>query len=102
MKIINPATEEIIREVEEDSKKSIDKKFKLLQVAQPGWQKVSLAERNKVLQQFSLLLKENIEHLALILTSEVGKPLQQSRNEINGAINRIKWLTENAEKYLSD
>jgi acyl-CoA reductase-like NAD-dependent aldehyde dehydrogenase len=32
----------------------------------------------------------------------VGKPLQQSRNEINGAINRIKWLTENAEKYLSD
>jgi len=28
--------------------------------------------------------------------------LQQSRNEINGARARIKWLTENAEKYLSD
>ena len=102
MKIINPATEEIIREVEEDSKESIEKKFKLLQVAQTGWQNILLTERINVLQQFSLLLKENIEHLALILTSEVGKPLQQSRNEINGAINRIKWLTENAEKYLSD
>lgn len=35
------------------------------------------------------------------MTSEVGKPLQQSRNEINGATKRIKWLAENAEKYLS-
>ncbi len=37
-----------------------------------------------------------------MLTSEVGKPLQQSRNELNGAITRIKWLTENAEKYLGN
>src|SRR6185369_50277 len=48
------------------------------------------------------LLANNIEQLAATLTSEVGKPLQQSRNEINGARARIKWLTENTEKYLSD
>jgi acyl-CoA reductase-like NAD-dependent aldehyde dehydrogenase len=102
MKIINPATEELISEIEADTKDSIEKKFQSLQAAQPRWQKVSLSERIKVLQKFSLLLKENIEQLALTLTNEVGKPLQQSRNEINGAINRIKWLTENAEKYLSD
>lgn len=102
MKIINPATEELIREIEEDTKITLQKKFQSLQTAQPGWQKVSLPERIKVLQKFSNLLKENIEELALTLTNEVGKPLQQSRNEINGAINRIKWLTANAEKYLSD
>ncbi len=44
----------------------------------------------------------NIESLASVLTFEVGKPLQQSRNEINGACARIQWLTENALKYLSD
>jgi acyl-CoA reductase-like NAD-dependent aldehyde dehydrogenase len=102
MKIINPATEELIGEIEEDTEVTLGEKFQQLQAAQPGWQKVSLSERIKVLQKFSLLLKENIEQLALTLTNEVGKPLQQSRNEINGAINRIKWLTENAEKYLSD
>ena len=102
MKIINPATEEIIREIKEDTKQSVEKKFQLLQVSQPGWNKIPLAERLKVIQQFSNLLKGNIEHLALVLTQEVGKPLQQSRNEINGAIARITWLTENAEKYLSD
>ncbi len=102
MKIINPATEELIKEVEEDSKKSIDTKFNLLQTAQPGWLKVPLPERTNVLKNFSILLNENMEQLAATLTSEVGKPLQQSRNEINGAIARINWLTANAEKYLSD
>ena len=102
MKIINPATEELIREIEADMKDSIEKKFQSLQAAQHEWQKASLAERIKVLQKFCILLKENIEQLALTLTNEVGKPLQQSHNEINGAATRIKWLTENAEKYLSD
>ena len=102
MQIINPATEEIIREIEEDSKESITKKFQSLQSARAIWKRVPLKERKEILKQFSVLLKENIEDLALTLTNEVGKPLQQSRNEINGACNRIKWLTENAEKYLSD
>jgi acyl-CoA reductase-like NAD-dependent aldehyde dehydrogenase len=102
MKIVNPATEELIKEIETDSGKSVEKKFNLLQTAQPAWQRISLNNRIKALQKFSDLLKENIEQLAAILTSEVGKPLQQSRNEINGAIARIKWLTNKAGKYLSD
>jgi acyl-CoA reductase-like NAD-dependent aldehyde dehydrogenase len=102
MKIINPATEEIIREIKEDTKQSVEKKFHLLQAAQPNWGRISLEKRVKIIQRFPILLKENLEPLALILTQEVGKPLPQSRNEINGAIGRIKWLAENAEKYLSD
>jgi len=102
MKIINPATEYLIVEIEEDTKAVVGKKFRLLQDIQPAWQKVPLEERIKILQKFSILLKQNIEELSHTLTSEVGKPLQQSRNEINGAIGRIKWLTENAVRFLSD
>ncbi|HEV8082748.1 MAG TPA: aldehyde dehydrogenase family protein [Chitinophagaceae bacterium] len=102
MKIINPATEGIISDVEADTKSSIAKKFQELKLAQPSWQQASLVERINVLKQFSELLKQKTELLALTLTNEVGKPLPQSRNEINGAINRIKWLTENANKYLAD
>lgn len=102
MKIINPSTEEVIREVEEDNKESVTQKFKLLQAVQPEWRRTALAERINNLRQFSSLLGQNMEHIAAVLTQEVGKPLQQSRNEINGAISRISWLTENAAKYLSD
>jgi len=102
MQIINPATEEIISELTEDTKGTLASKFELLRNAQSSWQKISLIERVQVLKTFSELLEKNIERLAAILTSEVGKPLQQSRNEVNGARTRIKWLTENAEKYLAD
>ncbi|MGC4020706.1 MAG: aldehyde dehydrogenase family protein [Cyclobacteriaceae bacterium] len=102
MQIINPATEEIIKELKEDDESSVKKKFQELKHAQLQWQKASLVDRVNILKKFSDLLKKNIEPLALVLTSEVGKPLQQSRNEINGACARIQWLTDNASKYLSD
>ena len=102
MKVVNPATEEIIKDLPEDDEKSISKKFSELKSAQPDWNKVPLDKRMAILQKFAELLKSNIESLAFTLTSEVGKPLQQSRNEINGACARIQWLTENATRYLSD
>lgn len=102
MQIINPATEEIITTITEDTQETLSAKFNLLKSGQQKWQQVNLAHRIAALRQFATLLKDEIEISAEILTSEVGKPLQQSRNEINGAINRINWLTANAEKYLSD
>ncbi|MBC6112248.1 aldehyde dehydrogenase family protein [Pedobacter fastidiosus] len=102
MQIINPATEEIIATLEEDNQASLQTKFETLKQAQLSWKLQSLQERISILSTFSDLLETEIEDLALTLTSEVGKPLQQSRNEINGARARIKWMLSNAEKYLSD
>src|ERR1700676_2391568 len=102
MQIINPATEEFIREIQEDNKDTLEAKYLLLKKAQAEWSSLGIAHRVNILQNFSAGLEKQIEKLASVLTSEVGKPLQQSRNEINGARTRIKWLTENAEKYLGE
>jgi acyl-CoA reductase-like NAD-dependent aldehyde dehydrogenase len=102
MRIINPATEEVIKEVIEDTESTLQLKYKSLRAALTEWQGQPLNDRVRCLIRFSELLKTNIEELSQVLTSEVGKPLQQSRNEVNGAITRINWLTSNAEKYLSD
>ncbi len=102
MKIINPSTEEIIREIREDTAETLHTKYELLKESQKEWSVSDISHRVKIIQNFSDSLLKQIESIASILTSEVGKPLQQSRNEINGARTRIKWLTENAEKYLGD
>jgi acyl-CoA reductase-like NAD-dependent aldehyde dehydrogenase len=102
MQIINPATEELIREIPEDNRETLSAKYTLLKNAQKDWSALNIETRVRILQDFSLELERQTETLAAILTSEVGKPLQQSRNEIIGARTRIKWLTENAEKYLQD
>lgn len=102
MNVINPATEAIITTLTEDTQQTLQTKFESLKQGQALWSQEPLAARVAVLKRFSELLKENLEANAAILTSEVGKPLQQAQNEIKGACNRIKWITENAEKYLAD
>ena len=102
MKIVNPATGVTLKTIREDSNQTLVDKYLFLRLGQTYWSKNSLADRIKIITQFSALLEKNIEKLAGILTSETGKPLQQSRNEINGARTRIQWMLENAEKYLSD
>ncbi len=102
MQITNPATEEVIRELKEDTREMIQAKCEALQQYLPTWQSVALEEKVEIIKGFARSLNANIEDLAAVLTNEMGKPLQQSRNEINGAINRINWMTSNAEKCFSD
>ena len=102
MQIINPATEEIVTNLQEDSAESLKSKLKTLQKGQKSWAKVNLKKRIAIIEKFSELLAENIEELAATLTSEMGKPLQQARNEVNGARGRIKFFVENSQKYLKD
>ncbi|MEP7376269.1 MAG: aldehyde dehydrogenase family protein [Chitinophagaceae bacterium] len=102
MKIINPATEELIKEIAEDNTETIAAKYKLLQTGQPQWKTLSLEKRIACIEKFYGLLDEQKDELAKTLTSEMGKPLQQSYNELNGARNRIKFFIDNSSKWLSD
>ncbi len=100
--IINPANGKEIANIPTDNQITINAKFVNLSEGQKNWAKTSLQERIVILVQFKMLLKENIDSLAKILTAEVGKPIQQSINEINGGISRISWLCDNAQQYLSE
>ena len=102
MKIINPANEEIIRDVDIDTKTSIDEKLNKLRSGQKKWAEVPVIDRLQHIVKFGDLVVEHIDELANILTSETGKPLQQSKNEIRGAQNRIDHLKTNAEKWLQE
>ena len=102
MKIINPATEEVIDDVAEDTLESINEKFELLKEGQALWAAVALEERIACIARFYELLDKEKDDLAKTLTSEMGKPLQQSYNEINGARARIKYFVDNSAKYLAE
>lgn len=102
MKLYNPSLGEIFREVAEDSSTQVRNKFELLKTYQPIWANTKLNDRISCIQQFFDLLESEKEQLASDLSLEVGKPLWQSLNEINGAKARIKFFIENSEKYLAD
>ncbi len=102
MKIINPATEELIKEVQEDSTSSIQAKFDAAKKAQKTWAKVPLKERIACIAKFNELVLANADKIAADLTAEVGKPLDQAKGEISGGVGRSQYFVENSEKYLAD
>jgi acyl-CoA reductase-like NAD-dependent aldehyde dehydrogenase len=102
MNIINPATNRVITSVIADDKQTIEAKIAAAKVGQKSWALTPLNSRIEILQRFGALLQTHINNSAEILSSEVGKPLQQSKNEINGAVARIEWLTANAALTLAE
>jgi acyl-CoA reductase-like NAD-dependent aldehyde dehydrogenase len=102
LEIINPATEEIIASIQKDTADSVSQKLDELQKGQAVWKLTSLDQRIAIIKKYHGLLERDIEILANTLTEEVGKPLQQARNEVNGSRSRIAWMLDNAAKYLAD
>ena len=102
MTIINPATEEVISEITADNYETVQSKLQLLKQGQHLWKKVSVEERIAAIKKFDALLEENKDELAKTLTSEMGKPLQQSYNELKGARARISYFIEHSAKYLAE
>lgn len=101
LKIVSPATESVIETLTCDDERSILDKLTKARAAQTAWADRAVAERVGMIAKFSQLLEAKRDELAKILTSEVGKPLQQSVNEINGARTRIAFFVEQSEKYLA-
>jgi acyl-CoA reductase-like NAD-dependent aldehyde dehydrogenase len=102
MNIINPATEEIIADIPEDTRESTSAKYEQAKAAQPAWAARSVEDRVQCIAKFYALLAEQKDELARTLTQEVGKPLQQSYNELNGARNRIKFFIDHSAARLAD
>ena len=48
------------------------------------------------------LILENLENLAIILTTEQGKPLSEARAEITYAASFVEWFSEEAKRVLGD
>ncbi|MDP6908429.1 MAG: aldehyde dehydrogenase family protein [Flavobacteriales bacterium] len=102
MKIINPATEAVIREVEEDTSASIQAKYEAAKSAQKIWADVSLSDRISCIAKFNELMLANADKVAADMTSEVGKPLGQAKGEISGGVGRSQYFVENSHQYLAD
>ena len=79
---LNPFTEEVFEEFALTSDDKLQNSLQQLSFSQKQWSTVSLAKKQLALAQLKIELIENIETLAELITKEMGKPLSQSRAEI--------------------
>ena len=102
LKITNPATGTLLAEVPADDAASVATKAARARAAQPAWATRPLAERLAMVVAFRGLVVAELETLAATLTAEVGKPLAQSRNELNGFLGRIDFFLAGVEASTAD
>ena len=97
LKINNPATGLLLAEVPADDVHSVATKAQAARAAQPAWAATPLDQRRVCIERFRALLLAQLEILATTLTSEVGKPITQARNELNGLLARIDFFLDQVE-----
>lgn len=102
MDILNPATGALIATLPDTTTEQAQSKYETARAAQPAWAAKPLEERLQVMDKFYALLDEHAGKLAEVTTSEVGKPLAQSKGEIAGARKRIKFFLDQSTRYLAD
>ncbi len=101
MKIVNPATGEPLRSIDEDTQSSIAQKLERARRAQREWRNSDLSMRKAALRAFSKLIEAEQAELAQTLTLEVGKPITQSHNELNSFRKRIEFFADHFEVALA-
>jgi succinate-semialdehyde dehydrogenase/glutarate-semialdehyde dehydrogenase len=100
--VTNPATGELLAQVASVGAAESERAIAAAQIAQRKWQAISAKERAKILRTWNDLILSNIEDLALLMTSEQGKPLAESRGEIRYAASFVEWFAEEAKRVNGD
>jgi betaine-aldehyde dehydrogenase len=80
--VLNPATEEVIAEVEAAGVDQTDAAVARAKAAFPGWRAVAPAARGRLLRRLATLVEEQHEELSRLESRNVGKPIQGARAEV--------------------
>jgi succinate-semialdehyde dehydrogenase/glutarate-semialdehyde dehydrogenase len=68
----------------------------------PAWAARTAKERSNVLRRWYELMVAHVDDLALILTSEQGKPLAESKGEVTIGAAYVEWFAEEARRVYGD
>ncbi|UHL63738.1 NAD-dependent succinate-semialdehyde dehydrogenase [Paralcaligenes sp. KSB-10] len=100
--VVNPADGKEIGTVPKLNGSDVRNAIDVAHDALPGWRGISAKERSRIIRRWYDLCMKNQEDLALILTLEQGKPLQESRGEIAYGSSFLEWFAEEAKRVYGD
>ena len=98
----NPYNGTVIGSVPDMGAEDTEAAVEAAQVAFLEWRSYSAGERAKLLERWHDLHIEHLEDLAILLTTEQGKPLAEARGEIAYGAAYIKWFAEEARRIYGD
>jgi succinate-semialdehyde dehydrogenase/glutarate-semialdehyde dehydrogenase len=101
LKSINPTNGEVLRTYEEMSVAEVDRKIELAEQSWQRWRIRSFEERAQYMRGVAAILRRRAPELALLMASEMGKPLKQGLAEVEKCAWVCEYYAENAHEQLA-
>ncbi len=100
LNVYDPATGEVIKTIAnggvEDGAAAMDAAVD----AAPAWAKTPPRERAEILRRAFDLVQQRQDHVALLMTLEMGKPLAESKSEVKYGGEFLRWFSEEAVRIF--
>ncbi len=100
--VVNPATGATLGKTPRMGAAETRSAIEAAAAAWPAWRAKTAKERSAILRAWFALMMANLDDLALILTSEQGKPLAESKGEVTIAAAYVEWFAEEAKRIYGD
>ena len=98
----NPANNELIGTIPNVGEVETQEAITSAQNAFASWKKRTAEDRANLLKRWFQLMVEHQEDLAVLMTTEQGKPIAESRGEISYAASYIEWFAEEARRLYGE
>lgn len=98
----NPATGETLKEFEPLDAAGLEVKLAKSHAAFEQHRRTSFAERAECMHAAATILDRDADRLARIITTEMGKLLRGSRDELEKCARCCRFYAENAERFLEE
>ena len=100
--VTNPSSGEVIATLPEMGRRETAQAIDAAYAAQKAWAARTAKERATILRRFHDLIVAHADDLATILTTEMGKPLDEARGEILYGAAYVEWFAEEARRIYGD
>ena len=100
--VTDPATGDVVARVPRFGAAETEAAVGAAEQAFPGWSRMLAKERSRLLRRWFDLMLENKDDLALIMTSEQGKPLVEARGEIDYAASFVEFYAEEGKRIYGE
>jgi succinate-semialdehyde dehydrogenase/glutarate-semialdehyde dehydrogenase len=102
IRVDNPADGSLVGTVPDCGTAETRRAIEAANAALPAWRALTGKDRAKILRKWFDLMVEAADDLALILTTEQGKPLPEARGEILYGASFIEWFAEEGKRVYGD
>lgn len=100
--VLNPATGEELANVVLSTKEDVAFAVEKAKKAQKEWALVPAPKRADYLYEIGRLMKERKEHLAQVLTKEMGKVIEEARGEVQEGIDMAFYMAGEGRRLVGE